>query len=100
MLLSLRPPLGLLLSMLLLCATPRAEALPGLSLNPQRLQQPVPVPHSLLLEDRDARALRKLWRNCAPAANCNRATRVLAIPAALGGWHLVSKIPAVRRCHW
>ncbi len=55
MLLSLRPPLGLLLSMLLLCATPRAEALPGLSLNPQRLQQPVPVPHSLLLEDRDAR---------------------------------------------
>ncbi len=55
MLLSLRPLLGLLLSMLLLCATPSAEALPGLSLNPKLGQQPVPVLNSLILEDHDAR---------------------------------------------
>ncbi len=50
----LRPLLALLLSALLLCTAARADALPGLSLDPNALQ-PVPVPHSQLLEDRDAR---------------------------------------------
>ena len=50
----LRPLLALLLNALLLCTAARADALPGLSLDPNALQ-PVPVHHSRLLEDRDAR---------------------------------------------
>ena len=45
----LRPLLALLLSALLLCTAARADALPGLSLDPNALQ-PVPAPHSQLLE--------------------------------------------------